>query len=69
MHIVPAADSTATPGPDSLLSARMARVDGCPACIANYALPRTVRDEEPGFRAFYRCESCRYAWSTAWSDA
>jgi hypothetical protein len=66
--ILPTADSTPNPPPDSVFVARMSRVDGCPECVLNYALPRAVHHERDGFRADYICEACGHAWTTAWGD-
>lgn len=69
MHIVPAADSTATPPPDSRIARRMARVDGCPTACGNYVPPRITRDApEDGFLAYYVCEDCGHDWITSWAD-
>ena len=57
------------PSSDAALHAeRMARVDGCPECVANYEVPRMIRPVVGGFRADYRCADCGYAWTTEWSD-
>lgn len=64
--IVPAADSSDTHPQET---ARMSRVDGCPVCVENYALPRITRDDgSGGFVAYYSCESCGHDWITSWGS-
>ena len=54
--------------PEDRLAQRMARIDGCPECVANYEPPQMVRPAVDGFRADYRCTYCRHEWTTWWSD-
>lgn len=47
---------------------RMHRVDGCPACVENYAQPQSVRPTPDGFAADYLCGLCGHHWTTSWRD-
>ena len=61
MHIVPAAESTATPPPES-------RIDGCPSCVQNAETPSSAYRTGDGWLCNYICLDCGHAWSTAWKD-
>ena len=52
----------------TLHAERMARADGCPACLVNNALPAVVTgDGNGGFYAHYSCP-CGHDWITGWRD-
>lgn len=69
MAILPEAESTVSNPPDFVTAQRMARVDGCGVCVANYVLPSIVHDApEGGFVAHYTCTDCGHDWITSWGD-
>lgn len=69
VDIVPSAADNGTPTPDIIHARRVARVDGCPDCVANYEAPKAVLDDgDGGFFASYVCADCGHAWLTNWRD-
>lgn len=46
-----------------------ARLDGCPGCVHNTELPRSIEPlPDAGFIAAYLCADCGHAWATTWKD-
>lgn len=42
--------------------------DGCPECVVNVEIPRSVVVLKDGHRAAYVCSDCGHAWTTDWRD-
>lgn len=47
---------------------RMTQIDGCPECVVNAELPKSVAPLTTGYRTAYLCADCGHAWTTDWKD-